>query len=178
MSVEFFLILGVAVSLSMDAFSLSLAYGTLGLNVKEMHFLSIIVGIYHFIMPLLGMKLGSIILNIIPVHPDILIFLLLTIIGIQMIIESTKQEKVDKKMGYLESLLFGFAVSIDSFSVGIGILGITHHFITAALIFSLCSYLFTRIGLKLGKNCHQKLGNLATRLGGSCLIVIGVLCLL
>ena len=172
---EFFLILGVAVSLSMDAFSLSLAYGTLGLNVKEMHFLSIIVGIYHFIMPLLGMKLGSIILNIIPVHPDILIFLLLTI---QMIIESTKQEKVDKKMGYLESLLFGFAVSMDSFSVGIGILGITHHFLIAAFIFSICSYLFTRIGLKLGKNCHQKLGNLATRLGGSCLIVIGVLCLL
>lgn len=175
---EFLLILGVAVSLSMDAFSLSLAYGTLGLNAKEMHFLSIVVGLCHFLMPLLGMKLGSIILKVIPVHPDILIFLLLTIIGVQMIIESTKQEKVDKKMGCLESLLFGFAASIDSFSVGIGILEITKHFITAALMFSISSYLFTKIGLELGKNCHQKLGNFATLLGGSCLIIIGVLCLL
>ena len=45
----------VAISLSMDAFSLSLAYGTLDLERKNINLLSLIVGAYHFIMPLLGM---------------------------------------------------------------------------------------------------------------------------
>ena len=40
-----FIILVIAVSLSMDAFSLSLAYGTLGLTKKEVTKLATIVGI-------------------------------------------------------------------------------------------------------------------------------------
>ena len=46
-----FLLFIIAISLSMDAFSLSLAYGTLDINKKEIITLSIIVGIYHFFMP-------------------------------------------------------------------------------------------------------------------------------
>ena len=42
----------------MDAFSLSLAYGTINLRKKEIILLSLIVGIYHFIMPILGMNVG------------------------------------------------------------------------------------------------------------------------
>ena len=38
----------VGISLSMDAFSLSLAYGTVGLSKKQEIILSIVVGIYHF----------------------------------------------------------------------------------------------------------------------------------
>ena len=45
----------IAIALSMDAFSLSLAYGTLGLTKKEVNKLSVIVGIYHFFMPLIGL---------------------------------------------------------------------------------------------------------------------------
>ena len=51
----------MAVSLSMDAFSLALVYGTLGMSKKYKIFLSIIVGMYHFVMPLLGMFLGEVI---------------------------------------------------------------------------------------------------------------------
>jgi putative Mn2+ efflux pump MntP len=54
------LIFIIAISLSMDAFSLSLAYGTISLSKKEIRLLSFIVGIYHFFMPILGMLLGKI----------------------------------------------------------------------------------------------------------------------
>ena len=43
----------IAISLSMDAFSLSLAYGTLNLEKKYINLLSIIVGVYHFFMPII-----------------------------------------------------------------------------------------------------------------------------
>ena len=49
----------IAISLSMDAFSLALAYGTNSLNKKEIRTLSTIVGIYHFFMPIIGMLIGN-----------------------------------------------------------------------------------------------------------------------
>ena len=45
-------ILLLAVSLSMDAFSLSLAYGTYGFRRIDEILLGVIVGIFHFFMPL------------------------------------------------------------------------------------------------------------------------------
>ena len=44
----FLTILIVAISVSMDAFSLSLLYGTLNLRKEEIIKLSIMVGIFHF----------------------------------------------------------------------------------------------------------------------------------
>ena len=50
----------IAISLSMDAFSLSIAYGTLNLRKKEIYILSLIVGnffnyIFYFILMLLSL---------------------------------------------------------------------------------------------------------------------------
>ena len=63
------MVIVIAVSLSMDAFSLSLAYGTLNLEKSQIRLLSLIVGLYHFFMPLLGMWVGTKILNIL-LHPS------------------------------------------------------------------------------------------------------------
>ena len=53
----------IAISLSMDAFSLSLAFGMQGIEHKKKLFMSIIVGIYHFIMPLIGVYFGNFIIK-------------------------------------------------------------------------------------------------------------------
>ena len=53
----------IGISLSMDAFSLSLIYGTLGMKEKDKIILSLIVGSYHFIMPLLGLLIGSVVVK-------------------------------------------------------------------------------------------------------------------
>ena len=96
----------IAISLSMDAFSLSIAYGTLNLNKKEISLLSIIVGIYHFIMPQIGHQIGIKILQILPLEPEIIVFLVLFLIGLQMILETIKEEKNIKKMNIKEMLIF------------------------------------------------------------------------
>ena len=47
------MVIVIAVSLSMDAFSLSLAYGTLNLEKSQIRLLSLIVRLYHFFMQML-----------------------------------------------------------------------------------------------------------------------------
>ncbi len=168
----------VAVSLSMDAFSLSLAYGTLGISKKEILNLSSVVGIYHFFMPLLGFYIGRIILNFIPLNPDFIVFVVLTLVGLEMIIESLKKEEVVKKTKLLDLLLFGLAVSMDSFSVGIGLNAISRKKILCSLIFSLTSFLFTYLGLNLGNKIKQWIGKISTIIGGIVLIIIGIVYLI
>lgn len=165
----------IAVSLSMDAFSLALAYGTISLSKKEINLLSIIVGIYHFFMPILGMLVGSFISKIIHVGGDIVTLIIFIFIGINMIIESKKCQEKAKKMKIKEMILFGLAVSIDSFSVGIGIKSISDNFIMCSFIFSTVSCLFTYIGLIFGNKLNQLIGRLATLIGGISLILLGII---
>lgn len=175
---NFFVILLIAVSLSMDAFSLSLAYGTLNLDKKNIYELSGIVGIYHFFMPLLGSFSGSKILKIIPINSNILVFLVLSVIGIEMIIETFKGKDNIKIMKIGELILFGLAVSVDSFSVGIGLYSITNNIIISSFIFSIVSMSFTYIGLLLGKKINNLIGKISTFMGGLVLIIIGLFYLL
>ena len=58
----FFTTLLVGISLSMDAFSLSLIYGTQNIGKKNEIMLTIIVGLFHFFMPLLGLNIGNFLL--------------------------------------------------------------------------------------------------------------------
>lgn len=162
----------------MDAFSLSLAYGTLNMKEKDQKTLALIVGIYHFLMPLLGMFVGTIILKILPMNPDWIVFIVLFFIGCQMIIESLKEQEQVKKMSKTEMILFGLAVSIDSFSVGIGIKSMTNHYFLCACLFSITSFLFTTLGLHCGKKVHQILGKISTMIGGIVLIILGIIYLI
>lgn len=173
------LILIIAISLSMDAFSLSLAYGTIGLRKKTIFLLTAIVSLYHFFMPLIGLIMGHAIITFLPVvDPDLLVFLVLTFIGVQMLIESFKKEEINNHMSLWELLAFGFAVSLDSFSVGIGLSSITDQYLLSCLIFSICSGGFTYFGLFLGKYIHHLIGKLSTILGGIVLIILGIIYIL
>lgn len=169
------LIFIIAVSLSMDAFSLSLAYGTISMSTKEINLLSIIVGIYHFFMPIFGMIMGKFIFDILHINEELIVLIIFCFIGINMIIESFKKTEKVKKLKLGEMILFGLAVSIDSFSVGIGINSISNNFIMCSSVFSITSFLFTYIGLKLGNKLNQLIGKFATLIGGISLILFGFL---
>ena len=58
----------IAVSLSMDAFSLSLSYGTNGIKEHDIRKIAITVGIFHFFMPLFGLLMGSTLLFFIKIN--------------------------------------------------------------------------------------------------------------
>lgn len=166
-------VLLIAISLSMDAFSLSLAYGTLNLNKKDIYIQSIIVGLYHFVMPIIGNYLGEKLMMILPISPNIIVFLVLFIIGLQMIMETFKEEEINK-LNIKEMILFGFAVSIDSLSIGIGLKAIYKNPLICSFIFMIMSFIFTYIGLNIGKKINDIIGKISTIIGGIILLLIGL----
>ena len=169
-----FIILVIAISLSMDAFSLSLAYGTLDIDKKNMYTLSIIVGIYHFFMPLIGYFIGSNFIKFLPVASNFVVFVILTLIGLEMIVDTIRKEDELKVMRLYSMIVFGLTVSIDSFSVGIGLDTINKNIIVSSLIFSITSFIFTITGLFIGKKINQIFGKISTLIGGCVLILIAI----
>jgi len=165
----------IAVSLSMDAFSLSLLYGTEGINKKDKIILSIIVGIYHFIMPLIGLSIGHFITSKIILNTNILVGIILSLIAVEMLISSFKEKEEKFLLSVPGYLLFGLSVSIDSLTTGIGLPAITSNYILASLIFSVTSFLFTFLGLNLGNILNQKYGKISTIIGGTILLILGII---
>lgn len=165
----------IALSLSMDAFSLALIYGTQGISKRDKIILAIIVGMYHFIMPLIGLSIGSFLTDKIIINTNILVGVILTLIAIEMIISSFK----DKEEKFLLSLagyfLFGLSVSIDSLTAGIGLPAITNSFFSSALVFAITSTIFTYLGLNLGNILNKKYGKVSPMIGGLILLIIGII---
>ena len=159
----------------MDAFSLSLLYGTEGINKKDKVILSTIVGIYHFIMPLIGLSIGTFITTKIIINTNKLVGIILSLISIEMIISSFKKSEEKFLMSIPGYLLLGLSVSIDSLTTGIGLTAITNNYILSSLIFSITSFIFTLLGLNLGNILNQKYGKLSTLLGGTILLILGIL---
>lgn len=164
----------IAISLSMDAFSLSLIYGTSGISKKDKIILSLIVGIYHFLMPLLGLNIGSFIARKIIFNAHLLVGIILSLVAIEMIISSLKEKEEEILLTIPSYLLFGLSVSIDSFTTGIGLPAITSSYFLSSLIFSLTSFTFTYLGLNLGNILNKKYGHISTIIGGIILLALGI----
>ena len=168
---SFFTILLIGISLSMDAFSLSLAYGMIGISKKNIIVLSIIVAIYHFIMPLIGLTIGIFISSLINLHIIASIILIYT--GVDLIL--SKEETISESK--TSFLIFGLSVSLDSLTVGIGLNAITKVYLLSALTFSICSGIFTYLGLILGNVIGNKIGRYSKIVGGTILIIIAIILL-
>lgn len=169
-----FPILLIGISLSMDAFSLALAYGLIGMTKRQKILLSLIVGIYHFIMPQIGIYFGTVIDSISFINLHLISSIILIYIGIDLIVSNIKEEDIiiASTIGFI---MFGLSVSIDSLTVGIGLKAITNKLLTSSLIFSITSLLFTHLGLELGNIIGKKIGTYAKILGGVILITIAII---
>lgn len=172
---ELLSILIIGIALSMDTFSLSLSVGTLKITNKKAVFLASIVGCMHFFMPFLGMLLGNKLSIIFKINYDILLGLILILIAIEIIIDIIRHEEEKLNLSTWGMILFSLGVSLDSFSVGIGIKAITKNFFLAMSTFSLCSFIFTYIGLNIGRLGSKILGIYANIIGAIILFVLGII---
>ena len=165
----------IAVSLSMDAFSLALIYGTQGITKKDKLLLSLIVGVYHFIMPLIGVIIGNLITSKILINTNILVGIILSLIAVEMIISSFKETNNKFLLTFPSYLIFGLSVSIDSLTTGIGLSLITNKYVISSLIFAITSLSFTYLGVNIGDKLNQKYGKMSTIIGGTILLLLGIL---
>ena len=166
----YYLLLGIG--LSMDAFSLALAYGTNNLDKKTIINLSITVGTLHFIMPNIGGLLRNILVFDISKYTNIVISIIFLILAIEMIISLMDEEKISPIKSFFDIFLFSVAVSLDSLIVGIALSLENKNIITAGVIFAIVSFVFTTSGLFLGEFFSQKIGRLSKVLGILILIII------
>ena len=162
----------------MDAFSLALIYGTEGIKSKDKKLLSLIVGCYHFIMPLVGLLIGKYITSKLIINTNFLVGVILTLISIEMMISSFKNKEENFLLSLSGYLIFGFSVSVDSLTTGIGLPAITDNFLLCSSIFAITSLSFTYLGLNLGNILNIKYGKISTLIGGAILFILGIIYML
>lgn len=170
----FFTCFLIAVSLSMDAFSLALIYGTYGLSKKDEVLLSVIVGVFHFVMPLLGLFFGSIIMKYFVFNVNLVVGIIFGIIGIEMLISVKSEEDVKVLVSWVGFLFFGISVSMDSLTTGIGLSAISKNYLGVASLFMIVSAIFTYLGLRFGNRLNDRFGKCATLCGGIMMLVLAI----
>lgn len=164
----------IGIALSMDTFSLSLSIGTFNVSNKKALKLSIIVGIMHFFMPLIGMILGDKLIELFELKCDFLLGIILMFVAVNMFIDILKHEEEEFNLTFLGMILFSFGVSLDSFSVGLGIRAIVDNIYLAMSIFAICSTLFTFSGVFVGRYANKFLGTYANIIGVIILFILGL----
>lgn len=154
----------IGLSLSIDAFTLSLAYGLLNISKRKIFITSLSVGIFHFIMPLFGLAIGHILTDMIHVNSKYILITVLIIILIEMI-KSLNETSTEHNLSLINIIIFSSLVSFDSFSIGIGLEFITDKIFLGSIVFSILSFTFTYLGFKLGKYLSQKADKYAKIIG-------------
>ena len=158
----------------MDTFSLALSVASLIKESKYINILPIIVGIFHFFMPLFGNIIGLKITQIFNIASNIVLGIILIILGINLFIHYYKDEEFKFDLSFVGCILFSLSVSIDSFSVGLGISDLTSNYLLATFVFAICSFSFTCMGLIIGKYSNNYLGKYASFLGIVLLLILGI----
>ena len=173
----------IAVGLSMDAFAVSVCKGLSVQRLKLGHALTcgVYFGGFQGLMPALGYLLGSQFQNVIVKVDHWIAFILLGIIGINMIRESrdTDAESLDSSFGFKAMLPLAVATSIDALAVGITFALLPGVNIAAAVLFIGCiTFILSAVGLKVGNVFGLKYKNKAEMVGGAILILMGLKILL
>jgi len=174
------LILGIG--LSMDAFAVSICKGLSLKNVKIKHLCiaGLWFGGFQALMPLTGYFLGSIFADKITKYDHWVAFILLVIIGINMIRESlskngTEEECCeDPKMDVKSMFLLAIATSIDALAVGVTFAFMHVNIIPAITIIGLTTFTISAAGVKIGSIFGTKFKSKAEIAGGIVLILIGL----
>jgi len=170
-------ILGIAVGLAMDAFSVSMAVAAGGRTPRQTFRLSFHFGLFQFFMPLLGGFVGRTFSAAFAAYDHWIAFGILGLIGAHMIVESVwgKEEKAarDRSKGW--SLVFlATATSIDALGVGFSMGLIGQRMLTPCLVIGVVAAGLSFVGVKLGRRLSAVFGRWAEAFGGVVLIVLAV----
>lgn len=176
--IELFLI---AVGVFMDAFSVAICKGlsTKELSVKNAIIVGLYFGIFQSLMPIIGYFSGVSFSRFIEQWDHWIVFLILSILGIQMVIEAIKTEECPVGDFSFKSMFpLAIATSIDALAVGVTFAFLKVNIFTSALQIGLCTFIFSAMGVFLGSQFGQRLQKPAQTAGGVILILIGLKLLL
>lgn len=172
----------ISIALAMDAFSVSMTKGFTQKQITNSQILyyGLFFGGFQALMPILGYFCGNIIASIVESLAPVIGFILLLIIGLNMIRESlsSDNEEITDNFSFKEVTLLAIATSIDAFAVGITIALLKDPIIISAIIIGIVAFIFSIIGVFIGKKLGHIFGDKFQILGGVILILIGIKILL
>lgn len=173
----------IAIGLSFDTFAVSVSTGLILKKIKFQQALKVafVLAFLQSLMPLMGWFAGKQISQYIGNFDHWIAFVLLSILGIKMIIESYKSEENDKNFNPLKFIVLlgiGIATSIDALVVGISFAFLQTNIWNAILIIGMVTFLVAMLGMLFGKKIGSKFGKRIEIMGGLILISIGLKILL
>lgn len=190
----FYPLLLVAVALGADAFSMAVGLGLSGLRRRQLYLFAGAVALFHVLMPLAGLWLGSLLGKAIGRWAGYLGALVLVLIGLHMLKEgwtgprspltgfkAAKKTFLGEKApdfrvvtGAGAILLLAGSVSLDALTVGFGLGALKANLLLSVLTMGVVAGIMTVIGLFFGKRLGRWLGEKAQMVGGIVLIAIGI----
>lgn len=179
--VELFMI---AVGLSMDAFAVSICKGlSLGkIKFKHMCIAGLWFGGFQALMPAIGYFLGSFFADMVSKYAHWVAFILLAIIGGNMIKESFEKNECDccgdAAMDAKTMFIMAIATSIDAMAVGVSFAFLKVSIITAVTFIGAVTFICSGLGVKIGSIFGSKYKSKAELAGGIVLILMGTKTLL
>ena len=177
----------LALGLSMDAFAVSVCKGLATKKLKLKH--AVICGIwfggFQGLMPFIGYVLGTSFASYITNIAPWIAFVLLSIIGANMIKESLckDDEKASESLDFKTMLLMAVATSIDALAVGITFACVPVNLMAASgmintliavLIIGVVTFVLSCVGVKIGNVFGSKYKSKAEFAGGAILILLGL----
>ena len=168
----------LAVGLSMDAFAVSICKGISIGRAKIRHALiaGLWFGAFQALMPAIGFFLGVQFERYIQTVDHWIAFLLLAMIGINMIREGVRGEEEESDPSVSARAMFPLAVatSIDALASGVVLSAAGGDILWAALFIGLTTFSFSFAGVKAGSGLGSAFGAKAQIAGGAVLCIIGL----
>ena len=168
----------LAVGLSMDAFAVSICKGLSVQTLRPQHPLlcGVYFGGFQALMPFLGWLLGRQFQGLITSIDHWIAFILLGVIGFNMVRESFSQEDdtPDASFGPGTMLPLAIATSIDALAVGVTLAFLEVQIIPAVSFIGCITLILSAVGVKIGHVFGLKYKSKAECFGGIVLMVMGL----
>jgi putative Mn2+ efflux pump MntP len=183
---DIFTIILIAFALGIDAFSVCIGIGLCKISKRKIISLTIVVAIFHIIMPLIGMMLGNIAGSYIGKMANVFGAIVLMTIGLYYIIQYIKDvykkrrnnlncpvdtSILDKPFGVI---ILATGVSIDALAVGFGLGALGMDLLVTVTTMGIVAGLMTYGGLVIGKKLGSLVGDYAELVGGTLLVGIAI----
>jgi len=172
----------LSIGLAMDAFAVAVCKG---LSMSKMKWtnaciIGIYFGLFQAIMPFIGYLLGISFQDKICSIDHWIAFVLLGIIGMNMIKEaiSKENEKQNDSVKFKDMIILAIATSIDALAVGITFAFLKVNILLAISLIGCITFLISIAGVKIGNIFGDKYEKKAEFAGGLILIILGVKILL
>lgn len=167
----------IAVGLSMDAFSVAVCKGLSVCQIKKKQILTVglYFGIFQGLMPAIGYLLGTSFQAKIQSIDHWIAFILLALIGINMIRESRGEaENLDACFTFKAMVPLAVATSIDALAVGVTFAFLKVQIIPAVCFIGVTTFAISCVGVLIGNRFGAKYKSRAELAGGIVLILMGL----